>query len=312
MIALGAHAAIAALAVLFVAYTNIDWNAYMEQVHQVFDKGERDYTLVRGDTGPLVYPAGFLGLYGLLSLLPTLRAVQWVFWGLLLCHSAVALLLARRLLQEGGRKGGELGLWQALLLVGSRRVASVFVLRLFNDGPAAVLVLLSLLVGADSSGSLLATLLVSLAVSIKMSALLVLPGLAAVLLRTKGWTGSLVHAALFLGVQVAIGAPFLLSHPTSYLSRAFELSRVFEHRWSVNWAFLDPAIFVSPPFAVSLLVLHVSLLLLFASRRWGGVMNLLAGKRISTSPALALRIQLESIFIGVVCARTLHYQFYAM
>jgi len=39
------------------ADTEIDWKAYMQQIAQ-YRSGERDYTLMKGDTGPLVYPAG--------------------------------------------------------------------------------------------------------------------------------------------------------------------------------------------------------------------------------------------------------------
>lgn len=44
------------------ADTEIDWVAYMQEVSG-FLAGERDYLNIRGDTGPLVYPAGFLYLY---------------------------------------------------------------------------------------------------------------------------------------------------------------------------------------------------------------------------------------------------------
>ncbi len=37
--------------------TEIDWKAYMQQIAQ-YRSGERDYALIKGDTGPLVYPAG--------------------------------------------------------------------------------------------------------------------------------------------------------------------------------------------------------------------------------------------------------------
>jgi hypothetical protein len=42
--------------------TEIDWVAYMQEVGGFLD-GERNYMALRGDTGPLVYPAGFLYLY---------------------------------------------------------------------------------------------------------------------------------------------------------------------------------------------------------------------------------------------------------
>lgn len=37
--------------------TEIDWIAYMQEVEGVVN-GTWDYTKLRGDTGPLVYPAG--------------------------------------------------------------------------------------------------------------------------------------------------------------------------------------------------------------------------------------------------------------
>ena len=48
-----------------VPYTEIDWVAYMQEVGGVLG-GERDYAQLRGDTGPLVYPAGFVYVYAAL------------------------------------------------------------------------------------------------------------------------------------------------------------------------------------------------------------------------------------------------------
>ena len=42
--------------------TEIDWLAYIQEVTG-FLEGERDYYNLRGDTGPLVYPAGFVYAY---------------------------------------------------------------------------------------------------------------------------------------------------------------------------------------------------------------------------------------------------------
>lgn len=42
--------------------TEIDWQAYMQQVAQ-FLSGERDYTKIEGGTGPLVYPAAHVWIY---------------------------------------------------------------------------------------------------------------------------------------------------------------------------------------------------------------------------------------------------------
>ena len=39
-------------------------------------------------------------------------------------------------------------------------------------------------------------------------------------------------------LQLVLGAPFLVAAPASYLRKAFELSRVFLHKWTVNLHFL--------------------------------------------------------------------------
>lgn len=50
---------------LILADTEIDWRAYMQQVEQWID-GERDYTKIEGQTGPLVYPAIHVYIYYIL------------------------------------------------------------------------------------------------------------------------------------------------------------------------------------------------------------------------------------------------------
>ncbi|CAG8677484.1 5783_t:CDS:2 [Cetraspora pellucida] len=46
-------------------HTEIDWKAYMKEV-SIFLNGERNYTNIQGDTGPCVYPAGFVYIYSIL------------------------------------------------------------------------------------------------------------------------------------------------------------------------------------------------------------------------------------------------------
>ena len=49
--------------------------------------------------------------------------------------------------------------------------------------------------------------------------------------------------ALGIALQGALAAPFLAVAPASYVSKAFELSRVFLYRWTVNLRFLPEAVF---------------------------------------------------------------------
>lgn len=48
-----------------VADTEIDWRAYMQEVEGALN-GTTDYALLKGDTGPLVYPAGFVYIFSAL------------------------------------------------------------------------------------------------------------------------------------------------------------------------------------------------------------------------------------------------------
>jgi len=47
---------------LFSIDTEIDWKAYMEEVEGV-ENGEYDYANLKGGTGPLVYPGGFVWIF---------------------------------------------------------------------------------------------------------------------------------------------------------------------------------------------------------------------------------------------------------
>lgn len=108
----------------------------------------------------------------------------------------------------------------------------------------------------------------SLALSVKMNVLLFAPGLALLLVRNVGVPRAALCAGVIVALQAALGAPFLATHPASYLSRAFELSRVFFWRWSVNWKFLPEPLFVSKPLALGLLAFHLTALLALAHWVW--------------------------------------------
>lgn len=75
--------------------TEIDWQAYMEQVAQ-FLEGERDYTMIKGGTGPLVYPAAhvyiYSALYGVTDGGKNILLAQIIFGGLYL--TALSLVMA--------------------------------------------------------------------------------------------------------------------------------------------------------------------------------------------------------------------------
>jgi len=99
-------------------------------------------------------------------------------------------------------------------------------------------------------------------------------------------------------------------------------------KWTVNWRFVGEETFLSKPFSIALLSAHAVLLLAFLHSRWLRPANIsLAGiKRMLLSPPpqqqqeritsrvtpdFVLTTILSAMMIGCLCARSLHYQFYA-
>lgn len=317
-----------------VRYTEIDWKAYMQEVQGAID-GERDYTNLRGNTGPLVYPAGFVYVFGALHWLTgadpdccrlphskvseslrcvsgggDVRLAQYVFMLIYLCTLALVLRLYWR--------SETVPPWAFILASLSMRIHSLYLLRLFNDCVAMLFVYgcASCFARRSHAGGVL---LFSAALSLKMNALLFAPAIALILVRERGWLVGIAHGAACALSQIGLALPFLKANARGYVSKAFELSRSFDYQWSVNFRFVSPEAFGSQLLAVSLLALHLSLLLWFAHSKWcyadGGLIAVLRGgsvaRREPWSFHKVLVVMFTSNFIGVACARTLHYQFYS-
>eukprot|EP00884_Botryococcus_braunii_P014202 jgi/Botrbrau1/22783/Bobra.0132s0109.1 len=302
-----------------VPYTEIDWTAYMEQV-QGFMKGERDYKELRGGTGPLVYPAGFLYVYSIFYHISNgeILPAQVIFVVLYMLNLALVLWIYIQ--------AKAVPPWALILLALSKRVHSIYMLRLFNDGVA-------MFIAYGATAMMLkehwvfAIVSFSLAVSVKMNILLMAPPVLVILLKVATFQQIIVGSVGGVLLQLLLGLPFLMQHPASYLSRAFELSRIFTHRWTVNLKFLPESAFQSKYLAVFLLSAHLLLLYLFASCRWckteGGLIKVIEGtwqrstaikKKITVRHVRAehlLLVLFTGNFIGIVCARTLHFQFYS-
>lgn len=123
------------------------------------------------------------------------------------------------------------------------------------------------------------TQILSAAVSIKMNILLYLPALLMLLVLSRGLAKTIAHAVVISLTVVAVSLPFLLVHPQQYLQYAFEFSRAFLYKWTVNWRFLPQEVFESSSFASGLLAIHFNALCLFGIGKWtdldGGVIAVL-------------------------------------
>ena len=130
------------------------------------------------------------------------------------------------------------------------------------------------------------------------------------------------------GNQITLAFPFLPANAKGYLARSFELTRQFLFKWTVNWRFVGEETFLSKEFSITLIAVHLTLLVAFALTRWTRPSGLSIPALISTAikplppkaqqmislnvtSSFILTSTLTSMAIGMLCARSLHYQFYA-
>lgn len=309
-----------------VPYTEIDWKAYMQEVSycmKPFGLNELDYSQIAGGTGPLVYPAGFVWLFSALRVITKNGAdiplAQYIFAAAYLSVLSIALQLHR---------SARLPLLATVPLFLSRRIRSLFVLRLFNDCWAILVAMIAVIRISRSFPSSFYTgryrqwyvgcFFLSLAISLKMNILLFCPGLLAILVEVLPLKQVVVCGFIGVGTQLVLALPFLLAAPTSYLSRSFEVGRLFDHRWSVNYQFVSTQVFRSSTFHMSLLALSAVAYGLLWRLRWRPRLRLQTlHKKQAQSAVMASGLYLphaltllESNIIGLAFSRSLHYQFF--
>ncbi|KAM0747320.1 ALG3-domain-containing protein [Meredithblackwellia eburnea MCA 4105] len=311
------------LIIRFVPYTEIDWSTYMQQV-SLFLNGERDYSLIKGDTGPIVYPAAHLYLYSALYYLTNegknIRVAQYIFAGIYIVTQGIVFTLYKRC--------RSLPPYTLILLTLSKRVHSIYMLRMFNDGFAMMFFYLAVLLWTGKKPRWVAgSMVFSLALGIKMNFLLYLPGLLVLLFLHVGILPSIPSLISIISVQLLLSFPFYSSTaphllPT-YFQTSFNFSRAFLWEWTVNWRWIGEEGFESKGFSSMLLILH-GLGLVVAGTKWceeeGGVWSVLlrgvrdpmrGAARLLPNPDHIATILFTSNLIGILFARSLHYQFYS-
>lgn len=315
-----ADAALCGVVIDRIPYTEIDWSTYMQQI-SIFLKGERDYTRISGSTGPLVYPGAHVWIYKHLHAWTdegrNIERAQYIFAVVYLLTLGVVGLCYRR---------AKVPPYVFPLLVMSKRLHSIFMLRCFNDCFAVLGLWLAIFCYQRNQWHL-GTFFYSTGLNVKMSLLLPLPAMGILMVQKLGGREALTQAMIIVQISVLYGYPFRKRAP-SYFSKAFELSRVFMYKWTVNWRFVPESTFLSKPFALGLLAVHAGLLLWFAKTRWMKPSKrnfreflklAIPAKEPRDQDDMARRITpdfitttiLTATLIGMLCARSLHYQFFA-
>lgn len=165
----------------------------------MFLNGSRDYSDIKGATGPLVYPAGHLYVYwvihGLTEGGSNVLAGQLLFMLIYLINLTVVLTIYCKL--------SHLPPYVVIITVfSSYRVHSIFMLRMFNDAIAMTVFHISLLLFLNNKW-LTASAIYSLAVGIKMNVLLFAPGLLVLFLELLPFSRVIVCLSLCALIQVS-------------------------------------------------------------------------------------------------------------
>lgn len=167
----------------------------MQQIDQYL-AGERDYAKIHGDTGPLVYPAAHVYLYRALHYLTDsgrdVRTAQALFAGLYVLTLWCVMQCYR---------AAKVPPYVFPLLSLSKRAHSIFVLRLFNDGVAALFLFLAIACWQRRWWTV-GTLAYSVGLGVKMSLLLALPAVGMVLWQGMGRDRAFYQAQSIGQVQV--------------------------------------------------------------------------------------------------------------
>lgn len=302
-----------------MADTEIDYSTYMQQA-QVFLKGERVYENIKGETGPCVYPALHLYLSSLLSFCTNrgtdIKRAQFIYLGIYtICQVAVMATY----------KAAQIPPVFLPLLIMSKRLHSIFVLRLFNDCWAMTFFYIGVTFMCKGRWRLGSTFY-SLALAVKMNILLYAPAMTVVYLRALGLQRSVLEAFRVILIQGIIAFPFLRQDARSYITSAFNLSRVFLYKWTVNLRFLDEAKFLDKRLAKGLLTAHLIIILTFIFYRWTGISktgskwikanvappnkSIERNKRLPSGRFIITSLYTSNL-IGITFSRSLHYQFYS-
>jgi alpha-1,3-mannosyltransferase len=167
----------------------------MQQVRLFLD-GERDYKLIKGDTGPLVYPAIHLYIYTILHYLTNggenIALAQGIFHILYLVTLALVFACYRRVNAPP---------WLLAPLVLSKRLHSIFLLRLFNDAWAALGLWIAIY-SFQRRQWIVGALAWCLGLGIKMTLLLAAPAVGIILIQGAGVSEGVIIGMALPQLQV--------------------------------------------------------------------------------------------------------------
>lgn len=139
-----------------------------------------------------------------------------------------------RIYKNAYRKEGKPQIYVYLLLLFQAKYKFIGVTRQFNDCFMVVFCLFAILAWQNRH-LVLSTILFAVAVNIKMSALLIIPGYLLTIAFEAGIVRALLSLAAIIGLQIAFGLEFILTNKEAYFSMSYNFERVFLKVEQVNF-----------------------------------------------------------------------------
>ena len=306
---------------------NIDLEAYAEQ-SAIYLKHTNDYSKLIGDTGPIQYPAASLYLYSFFNWLWDFQITKDRMMRVHVILDMIRMWLIVKVYKRAfsGRKQAKM--FTFMLLFVSAKYKYVGVTRHFNDCFMVVFCLAAILVWQHQH-LILSAVLFAIAINIKMSALLMIPGYLLTVAFNAGLLRALMTLAFIAALQIVIGLEFILVNKEAYFSMSYNMDRVFMKVEQVNFQWMTEDFMQSQLFCDLLLGLHLLFLAIFLVFKWTPgahspyemleEVGLLPLSRLGTdlltrrplNQYKVLLILFTSNFIGMAFSRGTHQQFYS-
>ena len=115
---------------------------------------------------------------------------------------------------------------------------------------------------------MLSTILFAIAINIKMSALLMIPGYLLTVAFDAGLIKALISLVSMLALQIIFGLEFIMVNSQAYFQMSYNFERVFLKVEQVNFQFMTQEFMHSDLFNRILLVGHLAFLVIFLTFKW--------------------------------------------
>lgn len=194
-----------------------------------------------------------------------------------------------------------------IMLACSLAAKELAFIQCFNDAWMAFFMVLFVYC-QQRSHAVLAALFFACSLSIKMSAILMLPGLLLTSVFAYGIPRTFLMVLFIVAFQFVIAIPFLMENHKTYLEQSYDFSRTFSYSCVNAWQIVSKKTYKSSAFSNAMLYITLGLLTSFLLFKWTNIRTFfkdvrlfpLTTERRKVRPYAIIHILFVCNFIGCV------------